>query len=203
MKQRNHDPCRWHEEAAQWVLGDREFPGAEDFEGHLDDCETCSGELASLDPLLGSLALAAPEAEPSADLFDRLRARIREEAPPEAPALPWMVWGSDATDDVSFRSESDGEWEATPIPGIEVRRLYVDASVRRYAMMVRMQPGTSFPAHDHDGPEECVVLEGDLSIGERTMHAGDFMYAPTGSHHEVHSTEGGCVIILSSTTRAA
>jgi quercetin dioxygenase-like cupin family protein len=65
-------------------------------------------------------------------------------------------------------------------------------------MLVRMAPGTSFPAHVHNGPEECFVLQGDLTIGPATMATGDYQYAPPGSSHPVQSTRGGCVLLLTS-----
>ena len=65
--------------------------------------------------------------------------------------------------------------------------------------MFRMAAGTSYPEHIHDGPEECYVLEGDLHVGDRmVMHAGDYQRATPGSEHDEQWTEGGCLLLVTS-----
>ena len=63
-----------------------------------------------------------------------------------------------------------------------------------YAM--RMQPGAVTIAHDHDGMEEFLTLEGDLVDSDGTMFGpGDFVSYEAGTHHN-SSTVGGCVIAV-------
>jgi anti-sigma factor ChrR (cupin superfamily) len=50
----------------------------------------------------------------------------------------------------------------------------------------------------HGGPEECYVLEGDLRVDDKTMGQGDYQFAPEGCEHSVQSTEGGCLLLISS-----
>ena len=69
-------------------------------------------------------------------------------------------------------------------------------------MLIRMAPGTAYPAHRHGGAEECYVLEGDLHVGDDiVMHAGDYQRAEAGSTHPVQSTRGGCLLLLTSSLR--
>lgn len=71
--------------------------------------------------------------------------------------------------------------------------------------LVRMQPGAWLDAHAHDaGPEECLVVEGDLWLDGKRFGAGDYQLAPRGTaHHRVH-TESGCVLyVRSPSPRAA
>ncbi len=63
-------------------------------------------------------------------------------------------------------------------------------------MMVRMEPGASYPAHRHGGAEECFVISGDLRTGAVHLRAGDWQRADAGSRHPVQSTDGGCVLLL-------
>ena len=82
------------------------------------------------------------------------------------------------------------------MPGVEARRLFVDSESDRVTMLVRMAPGSSYPAHVHGGPEECLVISGDLRIGPQHMKCGDFQRAVPGSTHVVQSTDEGCVLLI-------
>lgn len=90
---------------------------------------------------------------------------------------------------------NDG-FERTGIEGIEAKTLFVDAARRRVSMMVRMAPGTSYPAHRHAAVEECFVVSGDIRVGERVLRAGDYQVAAEDSIHGVQSTEHGCVLFI-------
>ncbi len=92
-------------------------------------------------------------------------------------------------------SENDG-FERTGIEGIETKTLFVDPTRRRVSMMVRMAPGTSYPAHRHAALEECFVVAGELHVGERLLRAGDYQVAAQHSIHEVQSTERGCLLFI-------
>lgn len=87
-------------------------------------------------------------------------------------------------------------FELTGIEGIETRTLFVDSARRRASMMVRMAPGTAYPAHRHAALEECFVVEGDLRVGERLLRAGDYQVAAQDSVHAVQSTEKGCLLFV-------
>jgi anti-sigma factor ChrR (cupin superfamily) len=122
----------------------------------------------------------------------------------EHGAQIWKGWASERRETLAsftFVSGSDETWEPTAVDGIEARRLFVDAVEDRATFLVRMAPGTAYPGHVHAGPEECFVLAGDLSVGDRRMRAGDYQRAESGSTHGVQSTEGGCVLLLVSSLR--
>jgi len=91
---------------------------------------------------------------------------------------------------------SEAVWEALPYPGLHKRLLHLDCASGRYTALVRMAPGASYPAHDHAGVEECLVLEGDLRVGGEVLRAGDYQRALAGSHHVEQTTEGGCLVLL-------
>lgn len=112
----------------------------------------------------------------------------------------WKQWASEsarAAPDFTFRAAGDGsDFQPTNVAGIEARRLFVDAENDRVTMIVRMQAGTSYPAHIHGAAEECYVLAGDLTVGTLAMKAGDYQRADVGTVHPVQSTERGCVLLL-------
>ncbi len=62
--------------------------------------------------------------------------------------------------------------------------------------LMRMQPGALTIAHEHQGMEEFLVLEGDLvdSDGAR-FGAGDFVSYEAGTRHNSW-TEGGCLLAV-------
>lgn len=120
-------------------------------------------------------------------------------AAPPVPAAPqvWRRWDSDAESaDVIIRAAARDGWEETGIAGVAVRRLFVDRDRNQMTALVRMAPGTAWPKHVHDGPEECLVLEGDLHAGEHVFHTGDYQRMSPGTHHGVQATEGGCLLLI-------
>ena len=74
----------------------------------------------------------------------------------------------------------------------------VDFTRDLVTMMIRMEPGSSYSPHRHAGPEQCFVLEGDLSVGDDVMRPGDYQYAPAQSRHGVQRTDQGCLLLITS-----
>ena len=90
----------------------------------------------------------------------------------------------------------DGSWEDTGVNGVQVRRLFVDPPRNQMTMLVRMEAGSSYPQHIHDGPEECYVLQGDLRVGDKVLRSGDYQRAAPRSRHGIQSTENGCLLFI-------
>lgn len=69
--------------------------------------------------------------------------------------------------------------------------------------LMKMPPGGETIAHDHDGYEDFIILEGELIDDDGTViRAGDVVtYAP-GSHHNSR-TETGCTILVVEWQRVA
>jgi anti-sigma factor ChrR (cupin superfamily) len=176
------------------------------FVAHAAACPACRAERAALVALAGELIVAAPEADPPERLWQRIEARLNaaprgaatEARAPDAQATvqPWKAWTADVAPGLFSLAAGAGRWEPTASPGVEARKLFVDAAAGRVTMLVRMAPGASFPGHRHDAPEECFVLEGDLWTGAVRLRAGDYQRAEAGSRHVVQSTQGGCVLLL-------
>lgn len=195
--------------AALYVAGALPAEEARTFEQHLDDCSICRDEVGRLDPVAAKLFAAVTPVEPDADLRSRLLARVAADAgaaklragaesSPAGQPDPqiWRNWSSDRGEGLVTRHASDGAWEETGIPGITLRRLFVDRARNQITMLVRMAPGTSYPRHIHDGPEECYVVSGDLHVGDAVLRAGDYQRAEPESLHGVQWTEGGCELFL-------
>jgi anti-sigma-K factor RskA len=66
-------------DAAAYALGALDPAEAEAFRRHLQTCAACRDELAALGPLTGSLAIAAPQYPPPADLRRRVLEQVHAE----------------------------------------------------------------------------------------------------------------------------
>lgn len=207
--------------ASLYVLGALEDDEAREYRLHLPGCGACRDEVESLALTAARLTFAAPRLTPRPELWSRVLDRIRStEAPHEEspavspPARPivqrqvWKSWTSapsplpgSGTGSGFLDAVADaGAFEPTDIDGIVVRRLAVDRAKEQVTMLVRMAPGTSYPAHRHGGAEECFVVQGDLHVGDRHMHSGDFQRAERGTVHPIQTTDGGCTLLIVSST---
>jgi anti-sigma factor ChrR (cupin superfamily) len=89
------------------------------------------------------------------------------------------------------------EWQAGPSSGIWVKPLFRDRQQQRATSLVRMEPGTRYPSHRHNGTEELFLIEGDFVIEGLVMRSGDYCNAQPASIHGESYTQAGCVFILS------
>ncbi len=79
--------------------------------------------------------------------------------------------------------------------GIEIKVLHEAEGTLSY--LLRLQPHAVLPAHRHRQPEECMVLEGELRIGDHLRApAGTYHLADTGTFHAPITTDRGAVIFL-------
>ncbi len=142
-----------------------------------------AAEIARVNAELAPLLLDAPEVEPPAYVFDRIKERIAASAQPPGPAGSRTV------------RADEGKWEFI-CPGIERKLLWHDREKNRITFLIRAQPGAEFPAHHHDEDEEAYVLSGDLSFDDLKLNAGDYHLARPGVRHPVGRTKGGCMLLL-------
>lgn len=93
---------------------------------------------------------------------------------------------------------SDLPWRPlaeTGVSGVAVKVLRRDpAADRAPTILLKFDPGASYPVHRHPGGEELFVLEGDLDVGGRSLGPGDYLFTPPGGVHGVRS-RGGCVLL--------
>ena len=81
-------------------------------------------------------------------------------------------------------------------PDIQVKTLHYDETAGMVSFLLRAQPGASMPAHVHQAVEECLVLEGEFNLGDRTMRPGDFELGHVGQEHPAASTRTGALVYL-------
>jgi anti-sigma factor ChrR (cupin superfamily) len=89
----------------------------------------------------------------------------------------------------------EGEW--VPLArGSEIKILLVDKVRRERSFLLRLAPGGHVPAHDHPTTEECMVLSGDMVIGDTVFYPGDFHAAIAGVRHPPLTSRNGGVIFI-------
>jgi hypothetical protein len=71
-------------------------------------------------------------------------------------------------------------WVPT-FPGVEVLPLWGNRDVT--SMLVRFAPGAGVPDHRHAVHEDCLMLEGEMFLGDILLRPGDYQLAPAGGGH--------------------
>lgn len=123
---------------------------------------------------------------PKASLWDRLARSIAADS--GSGPLPAAAPGDEPA------------WEAVA-PGIFCKILAADLPNDRVSMLVRLEPGTDYPPHEHAGVEELHLLDGELWIDERKLCAGDYNRADAGSTDKRVWSQTGCTCVLITSTR--
>lgn len=201
--------CPWRDVAALHVLdvlneGEREGFGAHLLEG----CGPCGAELREARDAAAAVDLArasAVESDPGPEVRARVLKRIRgaveadgaaavDASGPEGERSAALT--PSAYQGIDFLLDSEEGWESSGVEGTSVRLLARDAARGYSTVLIRMEPGARFPAHRHNGREECYVLKGDLSFGTHRLEAGDFQVAESGTVHPEHRSDAGCLLLV-------
>jgi anti-sigma factor ChrR (cupin superfamily) len=147
---------------------------------------------ALAEAMLGDVAPADVPADAKARVHARVLARIGAPGVATSAAAPAVARGAGGFIDVLSQ---DG-WQAFGEQA-EMKDLFDDGVTRSW--MVRLKAGAELPAHEHDeGPEECLVLQGDVWLDGRRMGPGDYQIAQQGSRHVRVRSETGCLLFVRS-----
>lgn len=135
--------------------------------------------------ILEVLLLGARAGSPAPDRVDALRARVLERARA-------TVYRADGTLTIFGNA---GDWVALA-PRVHMKKLHQDTSGHSY--LLRLEPGAVLPNHAHDGDEECMVVEGEVFLGELRVRAGDYHLAPAGTRHSGIISPAGALLFVRS-----
>ncbi|HEX4965301.1 MAG TPA: cupin domain-containing protein [Thermoanaerobaculia bacterium] len=160
-------------------------------EGHLDSCAPCRATLKEISTPGGALLASLPRIPPPDALWEKLRARISALPPAGGDANPLLS---------RFPLTPGARREMPEVPALHWHR--VPAHPARYAVLFRdeatgsalllghMPASRGFPAHEHLGPEDILVLAGGFEDHLGTFEQGTWAsYAPGSRHRPV--TEPG------------
>ncbi len=89
------------------------------------------------------------------------------------------------------------EWQPSPTPEVLRKRLDLvgPAEAGRVTSIVQYRPDSAFPAHDHPGGEEILVLEGTFCDEHGAYPTGTYLLNPEGFRHAPFS-QVGCVLFV-------
>lgn len=90
----------------------------------------------------------------------------------------------------------DRQWVPTDHAGIE-RSLFRNNEGGGRSSVVRLKKGSRFPRHAHQGTEEVVVLQGQVSLGGVEMEQGDYLFTQPGEEHDVVAITDAMIFVSS------
>jgi anti-sigma factor ChrR (cupin superfamily) len=142
------------------------------------------------DPVLDAatiegLATAVAPAELSAADRDSMHARIMARVQAEPPPSTFTIRATDM------------QW-VTVGPGVEVKVLRADPERNDQTVLIRMQPGAIVVGHRHTQEEECLILEGEVYIGDYRLAQGDMHVARPGAVHAPIRAPHGALLMIRS-----
>jgi len=179
MNDKNNGPAQ----AANYVLGILSVEERQAFERRLVDDEALRSDLAFWQDHFLALSESVPELEPSPGGYAAIEALLDN-----------RPRGS-GTDDLIIVREADGEWQPL-LRGVTKKTLYVNRPEAVETFLLRLEPGASLPAHGHRSTEECLVLEGEITIGRDRFGVGDFQVALPDVRHLPIVSETGAVLFI-------
>lgn len=87
----------------------------------------------------------------------------------------------------------EGDWRPL-LPRVYLKPLAREGDTLTY--LLRLDPGGTIPPHEHPQDEECIVLAGEVSMGELVLRAGDYHLAPRGVPHGALQSGTGALLFL-------
>ena len=92
-----------------------------------------------------------------------------------------------------FMFAEQGDWK-TIANGVQVKMLRKEADSS--SALIKMEPHSFLPAHDHVFDEEAIVLEGEVWLEDVLCGIGDYHLAYAGSAHRKIRTDKGCLLFI-------
>lgn len=133
--------------------------------------------------LIETLTDAIAPVELSTQAHNRMRARILERIAASAPSGTQTL------------RDAEGSWQAMG-PGLSRKILRVETETNTQSLLIRMEPGSCVPVHSHTQEEHCLVLEGEVSIGDHVFRSGDWHVALPGTTHMDFKTKTGALLFI-------
>ena len=171
--------------AASYALGNLGDAEKKEFEELLRERDgSIEKELKAFTEVVEYLLYGAGPVEEPAGLEERLFSQIKKEKRNKSTDEGFL-----------YVRSNEGEWVEI-MNGVKIKNLYRNPERNYSTLLVRMEPGATFPDHVHADTEECYVIDGDLRMGGQVFGKGDYIRADAHSTHESISTENGCFLLI-------
>ena len=135
--------------------------------------------------MIARLAGAIAPVELSLSDRESMHTRILGRVAAEPPARTYTV------------RANEGVWIPAG-PGVELKVLRMDREHNSQTVLFRMQPGSQIVPHRHNQEEECLVLEGEILVGDHRVGAGDMHIALPGAKHPPILAPRGALLCIRS-----
>lgn len=169
---------------ADYVLGTLSPSEREMFEARLAGNEALRADLAFWQDHFLALSEAAPELELNPDGFATIEALLDNQAKKTKNDGGLIIV-----------RQAEGEWRPV-LPGITKKTLFVNQPEATETFLLRLEPGASLAAHGHNSTEECLVLEGEITIGRARFGVGDYQVALADIQHLPIISDKGALLFI-------
>ena len=88
---------------------------------------------------------------------------------------------------------NEGDWVEIH-QGVYVKECWTDGTIT--SRLCRFEAGACLDGHDHPHDEECMMLSGDIFLGDILLQAGDYQIASAGSQHLEISSDTGALLFV-------
>jgi quercetin dioxygenase-like cupin family protein len=177
-----------HDTALLYSIGALAEPERLRFEELLaEGNEEAVRELRECQEIAARLAMLLAEGRPSPSVKERLMASVRAKG---------RDGFSEFEPGIHVLRQDAGRWRQLPWPGVTTKLLHADRTTGFATHLLKLEPGAKYPSHHHAGVEQCLVLEGQVRIGDLLLQAGDFEKADAGTIHHVVTTDAGCLLLI-------
>lgn len=108
-------------------------------------------------------------------------------------SLPGASAFGDTDESRTVHIDEEAAWQ--PLRrGVLIKTLFEAAG--RSSIVARLAPGAHVPGHAHAVGEECLMVQGELFLGDVLLREGEFQWAPAGSAHDGLYTDTGCLLFF-------
>lgn len=181
------DRCAQSDQVFAHAIHALPLADAASIEAHMASCERCRDEFLTLRRTTEKFVSWPTDVlRPSTPLRERLARRIAQDTGSDVFIPPPSGW-------------SEPAWR-TVAPGIACKLLSTDERRNLVTMLVRLDPGASYPPHTHADVEELHLLEGELWIDDRKLYPGDYNRGEPGAGDKRVWSETGCTCVLITST---
>jgi len=192
MPSHNHLTDEIAETASLYALGVMPETERSSMEEHLaQGCAVCESEIGRYGDLLARWVQTNPVTA-SSSLRDKLLESIREKSAPASRTVSPILFEDAGL--IVLRT-SHMQW-TSPSPGLSVKVLFDDQEHDVTTTIVRMEPGTIYPAHRHKSVEEVYVLQGHLQVEGVELQEGDFCLSQPDTVHQGSYSKTGCLLVV-------
>jgi quercetin dioxygenase-like cupin family protein len=114
-------------------------------------------------------------------------------APPTSLPGPEGRWWATPRRPLQVVHAAGRRWRPT-FAGVELLPMW--GTVEMTSMLVRFAPGASVPDHHHAAHEDCLMLDGEMFLGDILLRTGDYQLAPAGGGHFGETSDVGCTFFF-------